>query len=183
MVCEYPLQPPEHLDGVDDAHVRVAEVVEPAQGEGGQQPDQAANKVSIEKILIVSTLTKPFLPWFYKTQVTILINYGKQSEFRVNRRCFRRTVQYFTVPDTYATQMLGMVVLPPNKTGLMTHCYRLPRCWCYCCSPDVVHDDCLNSPVGVEHGQGAEQGVRGRGGVQEWQDHRGNLVSGVWCVQ
>ena len=41
------LEPPEHLDGVDDAHVGVVEVVQRTQGEGRQRPNQTkmANKL------------------------------------------------------------------------------------------------------------------------------------------
>ena len=35
------LQPPQHLDGVDDADVSVGKVVEATKGEGGENPDQA----------------------------------------------------------------------------------------------------------------------------------------------
>ena len=37
-------QLPEHLDGVDEAHVGIVEVVESAQGKGGQGPDQTEEK-------------------------------------------------------------------------------------------------------------------------------------------
>jgi len=39
------LQPPQHLDGVNDPHVGVAEVVEGAQGEGRQRPHQTNSDV------------------------------------------------------------------------------------------------------------------------------------------
>ena len=43
--------------------------------------------------------------------------------------------------------------------------------------PDVVHHDSLDPPVAVEHGQGAEQGVSQGSGVQEGEDHCGNLTA------
>ena len=41
--------------------------------------------------------------------------------------------------------------------------------------PDVVHHDCLYAPVGVEHGQGAEQGVSHWGGPEKGDNHSGHL--------
>ena len=43
--------------------------------------------------------------------------------------------------------------------------------------PDVVHHDGLDTPVAVEHGQGAKQGVSQGSGVQEGEDHCGNLTA------
>ena len=45
--------------------------------------------------------------------------------------------------------------------------------------PDVVHHDGLDTPVGVEHGEGAEHGVCDRGGPEEGNNHGGHLKIGI----
>ena len=79
---------------------------------------------------------------------------------------------------THATQMLGMVVLPPNSTGLggsKVVAMHDDDHGDEAGAPDVVHDDSLDAPVAVQHGEGAEHGVGEGGGVQEGKDDRRHL--------
>jgi len=46
------LEPPEHLDGVDDAHVGVVEVVQRTQGEGRQRPNQTDTNVWYDRATV-----------------------------------------------------------------------------------------------------------------------------------